>query len=542
MKRLLLLVLALAILPGLMLFAGSQKEEPEATGPAMTGGESGMRIVDEKITLKFTRLGWTDVRPPAEELWMFKRYEEMTNVHIEWEEVNRAGWNERKNILIASADLPDCFYQAPFSVEEISNYGSQGLFTKSNDLISSHAPNLVKLMNEMPVVKKAMTMADGNIYSFPYVQPDVLDATLRYYINEEWLDNLGLEVPTSIDELTSVLRQFKAQDANKNGDPNDEWPIYYHSGHIAFAFERQLLGSYGLGNRGGQASGGMLVDMGPNGKVRFIPTDNRYKELWQQISRWWEEDLMQTETFAGGDYASWVADGAKDVVGFFSWVHPFFLGNEVGNRFTGITALEGPHGDAILTWIEPPVRGVFSYMITVENKYPVESTKWVDYFYGPEGSLFGYYGEEGVTYNIVNGKPQYIDAIKNYEGGVQLGSFQWVDNVYGGYYPMLDIDVPTRMEIQGKTVQYEFKVSADDHEIFMPDDLWTAFPATPEESEELSALLTDINAYINEMRPRFITGELNFGADWDDYVATLNRMGAGRYLEIRQKQYERYSK
>ena len=516
--------------------------EPQGQGDDLSWlNPSGLPIVNEPVSYDLLA-----PRSPTQgdwnKMWVFDEMERRTGIRWNIETVDSAGWSEKKSLAFATGELPD-FFMTGLDNFDVINYGSQGVLTPLSELIDEYAPNITSILEARPDIRKSIAAPDGRIYHIPSMNLSERERSQRRsYINTTWLDNLGLEIPETIDEFYDVLRAFKDEDANLNGDPNDEWPIYYHSGHIAFAFERQLLGSYGLGNRGGQASGGMLVDMGPNGKVRFIPTDNRYKELWQQISRWWEEDLMQTETFAGGDYASWVADGAKDVVGFFSWVHPFFLGNEVGNRFTGITALEGPHGDAILTWIEPPVRGVFSYMITVENKYPVESTKWVDYFYGPEGSLFGYYGEEGVTYNIVNGKPQYIDAIKNYEGGVQLGSFQWVDNVYGGYYPMLDIDVPTRMEIQGKTVQYEFKVSADDHEIFMPDDLWTAFPATPEESEELSALLTDINAYINEMRPRFITGELNFGADWDDYVATLNRMGAGRYLEIRQKQYERYSK
>lgn len=44
-------------------------------------------------------------------------------------------------------------------------------------------------------------------------------------INKQWLDNLKLEVPATTDELYTVLKAFKEQDANGNGDSKDEIPM-----------------------------------------------------------------------------------------------------------------------------------------------------------------------------------------------------------------------------------------------------------------------------------------------------------------------------
>lgn len=47
------------------------------------------------------------------------------------------------------------------------------------------------------------------------------------YLNKTWLDNLGLTYPETVEELYTVLKAFKEQDANGNGDPNDEIPISF---------------------------------------------------------------------------------------------------------------------------------------------------------------------------------------------------------------------------------------------------------------------------------------------------------------------------
>jgi len=260
------------------------------------------------------------------------------------------------------------------------------------------------------------------------------------------------------------------------------------------------------------------------------------------MHEWWEAGYWHPETWSGIDYARWVSDGAEDKVGLFSWVAPGYLGDKVKENFWGISAFEGPHGDALLTWQDPLVRGIWSFMITNKNEYPVETIKWVDFFYSEEGTIFGFLGEEGVTfYYDEDGTPKYVDEIANYEGGQQLGAFQWVDNVYGGFYPYVDLDIATRLALRGVTFEDEFRCHQGDWENYKLEEIWADFPPTAEESEEISALLTDINAYINEMRVKFITGEADLDTEWDNYVQTLKRMGADRYLEIKQQQYERYN-
>ena len=62
---------------------------------------------------------------------------------------------------------------------------------------------------------------------------------------------------------------------------------------------------------------------------------------------------------------------------------------------------------------------------------------------------------------------------------------------------------------------------------------------TEDETDEYQALRTEILAYHNESWVKFITGDLDVDADWDEYVGTLERMGLERTLEIAQKVFDR---
>ena len=107
-----------------------------------------------------------------DEMELFKRLEELTNVHIVWDQIPQAEYDEQKNLLLgAGQDLPEGFFgKFSLSGSDLVTYGSQGYFLPLNDLIEQHAPNLKALFEAHPEIKALVTAPDGNIYSTPYVQ------------------------------------------------------------------------------------------------------------------------------------------------------------------------------------------------------------------------------------------------------------------------------------------------------------------------------------------------------------------------------------
>lgn len=479
------------------------------------------------------RPDYSDLRPKSKDLWMWTEYEKMSGMKVDWEEVTDI--SEKKNLILSRKELPDVLYQTIWSNDELTKYGKQGLFIPLEDMIPEHAPNLQKVMDENPVIRKALTSPDGHIYSLPYLCLDPMGGgrTFRLYINQKWLDNLGLEKPTTTAELQSVLKDFVTKDPNGNGKA-DEKGWYMPSGEIGNSFEKIIMASYGLGTGGRKAISNFLY-LDDNGELQLTISDEKMKETWKYLKGLYDQGLITNQVFAGADYDKWVADAASDQVGLYSWVSKDYIGNTVMDNYTPINVLAGPNGDMQLV-TDPPVMGTSSFIITKDASNPEKLLEWVDYFYSPEGTQFGFLGKEGVTFNDVDGKKVYTEDILDYPKGPQLGAFQKIDNVYAGFFPYLE---PSQAE---KDISYglEPEVYFDVNDSVMPKEMLPDFTATIDEANQLSTSVTDIQNFVEQSRVKFITGKWDLDKDWDNYVKQLKKMGSDKLLEIRRDQYKRY--
>ena len=133
--------------------------------------------------------------------------------------------DDKVNIMLAS-DLPDAFLGL-IGEGQIANNMDSFLDLNKDDLLKTNAPHVVsdyeKLSNGLDICYLA-----GRIDPLSYDRTQTSyenDAEGIMFINKEWLDNVGMDVPTNIDEFYEVMKAFHDQDANGNGDANDEIPF-----------------------------------------------------------------------------------------------------------------------------------------------------------------------------------------------------------------------------------------------------------------------------------------------------------------------------
>ena len=526
MKKLLALVLALSMVLSLCSVAMGEGEAKEVK------------------TFRIVCPAGGDSNPPASEWWIWQKYEEMTGIHIEWEEIPESALNDRKNLIMMSDEKPDAFWHVSWSSEELARYGASGSFVNIAPYLDTSASNLKTLLTEeVPDGLKSITMDDGGIYGMPWVMTDKPQTNARFYLNKNWLKNAGLEAPETIEDLTKVFDVFKTTDVNGNGDANDEWPIYMQPDGIGM-LEEMLCGSYGIGNNGFKPIGEKYY-LDKDGKVQYLYTSEGMKKMWQQMADWWSKGYFYPETFGKYEYESWVTDGkVNDVVGMYGWGDAAFLYSDASQDYVGIAALEGPDGDKVQSWCDYPVRGIGTFVITDACDDPEALVKWGDFFYSKEGTTFAAYGTEGETYTLdENDEIVYCDDILNYDGGAQLGAWQYGFFVYGGSFPWRSYDSKTmeharKNDVEGFTGE-RFSDYVEDSEKYSAKLMPGMIP-TAEEADQVSPFLTDSDSYVQEARMKFVTGQWNFDSDWDAYVNQLNAMGAEDYITVKQAQYDRY--
>lgn len=485
-------------------------------------------IVQEPITLNFLT-SRAAIQSDFSEMVTFTTYEEMTGIHINWIEAPANGLAEKRNLALASGDLPDVFYKTDMPVVDLARYGADGTFIPLNDLIEEHAPNIRAMFEKFPDIKEALTMLDGNIYSLPYAM-EVISPRLanKHFINKEWLDAAGGTMPTTTDELYDTLMLMKEYDYNGNGEADERFIIAETFRGMIGSF----AGAFGVANRS-MAVGNYDEDPAEAGKVRYWPASDDFKAELQYLNKLHEAGLIDPEmiTQQAGEYPAKASQGAAFNI---------FINNSTGGayagKYEGLTPLIGPNGHQQWAAILPTARNIGAFVVTSANQYPVETIKWVDYFFSEEGSLLYFMGIEGETFrmNDEGTKYVYLDDIANDPGGLTF------DQSVGRYVPWAGVGGPslaTYEVFSGAAVNDISQAAADKIEPYAVD-YWLALKFTEEENEEVIALEAQLNPYVDQMAAEFVTGRKSFD-EWDAYVDMMYQMGLEELLEYVQAAVDR---
>lgn len=522
MKKL-LTVLSLLLIMNLCLFAGGSSESVQTEEPKVAVNPTGFPIVNEPLTL--TVFGIRDANQTNwDDVYVLQKYEEISGIHMDYQEVPDQGKEENKSLLFASNDLPDVFLRPVFTQNEITRYGIEShQLMPLNDLIDEYMPNFKALMESDPAVKQAITSADGNIYALPQI--DVSNTgkiDFKQWINKDWLEALDLEMPTTIDELVEVLRAFKTQDPNGNGIA-DEIPLGFRE--IGSVY--QTLGSaYGLHYMFTQP-----VNI-EDGKVHFWLKDENFKEYLMLLNQLYEEGLLWSD-FYKRDLPAWRSNLSNALFGVFYMPYSDVFVN-VEDQMTVLLPVKGPY-DGEVFWASSKTgveTGAFAFALSSTCKNPEAACRWVDYFYSPEGSLFFRYGIEGETYYFdENGYPQMNDEIVNDERGFMTALGE-ICLVPGGNIPNIITSQTEGLVASNLTKEVAAAMLPYTDNALMPPSF------TPEENEEVLFISQDLNNYRDQAVSRFIVGEYSFDM-WDEYCETLDQIGLGRLEEIYQAAYDR---
>lgn len=508
-----------------------ENETKDETKDQQASGESeelGFPISPEMIDV--TGMAWVSPQGGDNtDNYGWDRYREMTNINVQWENVPNDILEERKSTVMTSNSLPDVFFALGFSNSDLTRYGSQGVFLALDDLIDQYGYNFKKLMEEYPEIRRGITMPDGHIYGMPTLKMGDNMRIMKMYVNEDWLKNLDLSYPETLDEFTEMLRAFKEQDANGNGDASDEIPLAFRTSHLI----PTMMSLFDLGTRGDITH--TLVDYDEDAKaLRFMPTSPQYKEMLAYLNMLYEEKLLDNEVYSMPSSRDMVAKLTQNIVG----VHADYTTNagDLQDKFLAMPVFENYYGNKVWNRVLPLVETPGAFVISAGCKYPGEMMRWIDYFYGEEGQLMSNMGFEGVTFEYdENGEVKYTEELLNNSDGLTLTQ---VRAQYMNFHT--GAGIRSDEYYKGAETYWTSTEGLKYYIDYIPKEVWPAFNYTYDENEEISALETDIASYVNEKTAAFITGRESL-ENWDKYVQEFERLDLSRYMELVEAGYARYS-
>ncbi|MGO4545964.1 extracellular solute-binding protein [Paenibacillus sp. 2TAB23] len=493
--------------------------------------QQGMPIVSEPIALTFFTGKSPSNGDPFEDILVWKKYAKLTNMNIQFELVPFDVLTEKRALSLEGDNLPDGFYSARLTPEELAAYGKRGVLIPLDDLIDAYAPNFKALLEKYPMLRKGLVMPDGHIYSFPsFYDPDFLSMQIGtpLWVNKQWLDELGMAEPRTTAQFRSYLLAVKGADLNGNGK-QDEIP---YSGVGIGTLINQLKGAWGLGNRG---LGHKFVDVDPlTQQLRFTKALPGYKEMLQYIHGIKKDGLLDKEIFSIKENAL-NAKGNEGLLGAMIVPNPAAVMRR--DEYIGLGALQGPYGDHLYTQMKVPLVHQGAFAVTSANRYPEATVRWMDYFFGEEGASLFFMGEEGVTYaKDEKGQPQFLPFITDNPDGLTMDQalmpyVTWLGGSYPGFV--------RQSYFKGSESMKGSLMAAEKARPDAVKEVWGKFSFTKDEELFMLTVGADLEAYISDMELKFINGSVTF-AEWDSYLSTLDTMGVREYMQMYEQAYERY--
>lgn len=542
MSKWLTVLLVIAILTNLIVGCTSNNEDKEVEKNQVQANidenkseekvvleEITLPIVEEPVTLKY----WVALPGQAakaitnfSENAAYQEYEKLTNVKIQFIHPPVGQAKEQFNLMIAANDLPDIIEttNSGFYKGGVDQAIEDGTIIRLNELVEQYAPNYRRLRASNEEMEKLTITDEGNIWSFGKLLATDEPTWLGPIIRKDWLDDLGMEVPETMNEWHDVLVAFKEE---KGATAPLQlrykaWDMVLDSG--------AFIGAFGINK----------TFYNDNGTVKYGAIQPEYKEFLVMMNQWYEEGLIDLD-FATSDQKALDAMATSGKSG--AWLGGYGANLDgyeqlVQKSEPTFKLVPAPYPSMIKgenvefrqkNWRN---RG-YEAAITTVCEYPEIAVQWLDFHYTEQGSNLLDFGIEGQSYNEVDGKIVATEAVLNHPDGLTFNNAQWFYKVNNGPY-LKEVVRELKEPTENVKLAREIWTSAGDAGVMPP------LTHMADESEELGSIMSEVQTYVEEMYLKFIMG-IEPIENFDDYLERVKSMDIEKAIEIKQAALERFN-
>jgi len=520
MKRFCTLMIALIL--ALSCFACTAMAEGGLDKGGVTNA-TGYPITNEVITLDAV-WSYASAQDFTQMTSVFDWIEEQTNIRI-----NLITYTESDQIslMFASGDYPDFAMRIGASALQRTNAVDAGDLVPLDDLIDQYAPTWKAFFeSEQAQLTNAMTLIDGERFTLPWVNFAAYDRQLRdlQVLYEPWLEEVGMEAPTTITELTEYLRALKAA-AGTGTIPENVMPLYFLFGNWVGG-EFNILSQFGVYTSNNEY---LIVE---DGVVKSQAVNPAIKEPLKWLQQCYKEGLIPAECFTD-DWSTYLTRRQSDPVQ--CGIHMSY-----GMYVDGMTCLppvdpeNGAEGKLCSQSNVP--NGEHCFYLFSTNEYPVATIRLMEFFVesvenmtniciGLEGEMWEYNeaGQRSQIKAMYTEESKPISGFWNQVAGILADDFyaEWDNNPLTDGGPRA---VEFNEKLIGKTVPQELN--------------FVGATLDADSAAMMSQYATDLNNCRNSTFARWITTDADIDAEWDAFVAEMESYNLAGWLELKQQAYD----
>ena len=478
--------------------------------------------------------------------------EEALGVELEFMVIPSADYASKLNVMVMGGEeLPDII----FNPSGLTDWIEEGVLVELSEYYDNpdYSANIRDGMERTGLdLIMYMTRPNGEKYAIPRLNQSLYNPVAqKMYIYQPWLDELGLDVPTTTEEFYEACKLVVENDMNGNGK-KDEIGMAGYTGLGAW-FDG-LMSAFVYAHD----SSWYVVE---DGQISFAYTSDAWKEGLKYMRKFFEEGLIPTET---------LTQSKDQLVALYASEEPvlFSMGDwldngdlERRNSYATIPALQGPEGvQYACRYATVPSTGA---VITTDCENPLAAFLVCDYMCSRDMSITTRYGLQGTDWD-------YWDVVQeNVDASEFIPTFEGYDIVFYAYDM---INFWTNSDPQNHcfrqkgpyildgnaTAGCALWIGSDDEEVrlnaeseastasdalscydYIPEEIMDYAPLTSEETDEVADIKTALTSYVQEMTCAFLAGEKDIETEWDNYLSELEKIGYKEYLEVIQTAYDR---
>ena len=447
-----------------------------------------------------------------------------SGVKANFNQVKGSDWSTKLNLMFAGGEYPDIILRGDINLEM---YGvDQEILLPLDEYIDQYMPTYKALLEADPQLAAALKSSNGKTYQIGWIIPQNINLNSHLFINTQWLKNLNIEMPTTIEEYEAAMIAIRDGDADGDGDPTNEIPIggTWSSSVSALYF---FFSSYGIpGNL-------KYVGIDENQKVYSWLQHENLRAAVETVSRWYNEGLLDVEAVTQDENAFEAKVNAGNYGSFWRWRMTAMGTDEA--VYSQYECMLPPTGEGVQgklwRYLESPT---FGAAITAGCDDIEAACKWMDTQLQWENMVNGYNGMKGEFWNYA--EDGMVELVPMSDGTRTVPGQSSLYYSCGADY-FAKFKMPShRIE---KTTYCENYEAAGVIETYSQDVLHKLVTKTVDESTQIDLLFAEIDKYAKEALTGFIVkGVTDEG--WANYLKTLENLRINDYVAIYQTAYDRY--
>jgi putative aldouronate transport system substrate-binding protein len=390
-----------------------------------------------------------------------------------------------------------------------------------------------------------MTLPDGHIYSPPYLVAEPL-VSFSPWINQVWLEKVGLKVPTTTEEFRQVLIAFRDKIGPVNGQkiiPFSGSPNNLHLGTLA--------GWFGVNASAAGVNAGYFAVI--NGQVESTIIRSEYREFLKWFAGLYKEGLIDPELFTQ-DEETWKAKGKQELYGvsfaygsgdFLPDLDPILKESDPSKNWLGwvpVPVLKAPGVAAPVFRNNNNGFTLFRTQFAVTDKAAGAKAgkiiQWLDRVYDPVHSTECDMGPLNKGWTVTQRAGQYFFLDSDRSGWTQDERDM---NGWGGYsvpqLPKFRRPAPEWQEQRRPGWENEYRELDVRDALYKPNLEATVMPQlwmSEANAKRAADIQTAVSDYVKQKQAEWVTGQADIDREWDAYIAQLNRLGLPELLTLKR--------